>query len=139
MKKLLLTLMLFFASIGACLASNWVTIEQNGYLDIESLKFDDQYVYGWIKQLNPEGLSPVNKDKVQEAFIYYVVDCYNKKIKAISAVEYGKNGKVLASFDISSNYNPRYIYNNWQAIVPDSRGESYYKAFSKCREIYYHN
>lgn len=137
MKKFLLLLILFFWSIGACFASTWVAIEQKSYLDIDSLKFDDQYVYGWIKQLNNGEIEPINKTKIHDSKLYCVADCYNKKIEIISDVLYDINGKVIYSFDISSNFSPRYMYNNWQAIVPDSMGEFYYKAFSKCREIYY--
>lgn len=125
MRKVLLVFILLFTSTSVCFASHWFTMFDKSYLDLGSLKVDGQYVYGWIKQLNPGDWELVDKTKVNYRMAYYVADCNNKKIDIIVEIRYSVNGKVLSSFDVSANYNPR--YGNWFSVAPETYGEATYK------------
>lgn len=125
MRKILFIFILLFTNASVCFASHWFTMFDKSYLDLESLKVDGQYVYGWIKRLNPGDWELENNKKVYSKMIYYVADCSGKKLDTIAVITYGGNNQVLSSFDISANYNPR--YGNWFSVAPETYGEATYQ------------
>ena len=125
MRKVLLMFILLFTSASVCFASHWFTMFDKSYLDLDSLKVDGQYVYGWIKRLNPGDWALEKNKKVSSKMIYYVADCNSKKLEILASTTYGGNNQVLSSFDVSANYNPK--YGNWFSVVPETYGEVTYQ------------
>lgn len=121
MKKILTIVLLFVFSLPV-LASNWVELFEKKYVDMETVEFNPrtQIVTFWLKALRTDP-----KDKILDKDYWYTlshwnISCKDRTTKIENIVVYDLKGNI-----ISSGYKDY----NWEAIIPDTYAEGYYKIF----------
>ena len=132
MKKVILLTLFLFTALPV-FPADWITIVPKLYLDKETVTYSNDYfgnqiVSFWIKELNNKGKHFKAFENILKTKVWYIIDqyninCTNKTIRTTNSVIYD-----LSDYPIYHNDTP----NNWQGIVPSTRGDSYYKIF--CRE-----
>lgn len=136
MKKLvLLMVLLFCTSVMQANATTWVQIDDNYYIDKDSIHYyiDDNKTYDfdkkifWVKNIDHDSYKDLEtniKKSISFGIIQYIIDFSNDSITAKSGVAYDDYGKVVTS------YSYRDCELNWQSIIPDSKA-SYFADFVK--------
>lgn len=136
MKKLvLLMVLLFCSSFVRANATTWVQIDDNCYIDKDSIHYyiDDNKAYDfdkkifWVKNTDNDSYKDLEtniKKSISFEVIQFIIDFSNNSITAKSGVAYDDYGKVVTSY----NYSDCEL--NWQSIIPSSRA-SYLADFVK--------
>ena len=136
MKKLvLLMVLLFCSSFVRANATTWVQIDDNYYIDKDSIHYyiDDNKAYDfdkkifWVKNTDNDSYKDLEtniKKSISFEVIQFIIDFSNDSITTKSAVVYDDYGKVVTS------YNYRDCELNWQSIIPSSNA-SYWSNFVK--------
>lgn len=136
MKKLvLLMVLLFCTSVMQANATTWVQIDDNYYIDKDSIHYyiNDNKAYDfdkkifWVKNIENDsykGLETNIKKSISFGIIQYIIDFSNNSIAIKSGAIYDDNGKVLSSY----TYQDYEL--DWHSIIPDSKA-SYFADFVK--------
>ncbi len=136
MKKLvLLMVLLFCTSVMQANATTWVQIDDNYYIDKDSIHYyiNDNKAYDfdkktfWVKNTTNgayQDLEVVIKNKISYGLSQYIIDFSNNSIATKSGATYDDNGKVLTLY----NYQDYEL--DWQSIIPSSNA-SYWSDFVK--------
>ena len=133
MKKFVVIFSLLVLSITPVLASNWVQLSPNEYIDTYSIRKENymwsnrgNYYSLWIKYTN--NCSPIFQDyttgqcnrNIHYSLSQYIVDCENKKIGVKGFAKYNEDGETISSNTLS-DYQVV-----WDNVIPDSKGETWY-------------
>ena len=115
MKKILLTLIIIFGLSSPCFATNWFWIDatDNGrqvYVDLDSIKNNQNYATAWIKYLSPNN----------ESILYKMAFNRPNRLYAITnIIVYDANGRV-------KGIDNEKIY-DWNPIPPGTKLESFFQ------------
>ncbi|HEX8654014.1 MAG TPA: surface-adhesin E family protein [Allosphingosinicella sp.] len=106
-------------SSSAALAADWVEVSraENGmitYYDAESVRVTGNTLRVWLRR----DLSRVRTERARESRQQWEVDCVDRTESLLTFVDYGPDGRVIASQTIPA-YSRRV-----NAIVPDTVGET---------------
>lgn len=115
-----LSFLLLILSPSSSYSSQWVEVGNKEFVDISSIKIDNQtgYVYYWNKLLTYE--KKIIKGKPYWfQLTYSVSDCINNKNTLAAFTWYDTTGSVIETHDFSASY----YLNDFTNIVPDSRWE----------------
>lgn len=126
---------LFCTSFMQANATAWVQVDDNDYIDKDSIHYyiDDNKAYDfdkkifWLKTTDKsayQDLEVVIKKKISYGLYQNIIDFSNNSIAIKSGAIYDSNGKVLTS------YNYRDCKLDWHSIIPDSKA-SYFADFVK--------
>ena len=128
MKKLfLLFFMLLCSSFLRTYAATWVQIDENYYIDKDSIKnFSNEYgainanqKSFWTKSIGKEYYKNCEINDMAYVLTLNIIDYSNDTFSMKSIIVYDKDGNSIAS-DTVPNHRL-----HWENIIPDSRGEYY--------------
>lgn len=128
MKKLfLLFFMLLCSSFLRTYAATWVQIDENSYIDKDSIKnFSNEFgsinanqKSFWTKYIGKEYYKNCEINNMDYVLTLNIIDYSNDTYSMKTIIVYDKDGKSIAS-DTVPNHRL-----HWENIVPDSRGEYY--------------
>lgn len=121
MKKILiLALLLIFSS--PVFATNWFEFFDKQYIDIETIKLDNDIVSFWVKKYNQN-----KRDKlpvINKKYLYSVdkwnINCKEEKSKIVA----------INVYDLKENliYFNNVVF-DWNEIIPNTYAEGYYRLF----------
>lgn len=141
MKRLILLLFLLFCSSFISVnAATWVQIDENYYIDKNSIKIfiNDNGTYDfskkvfWIKNIGNKEFKNIEalKDKsISYGLAQYVIDFSKEEIATKSIVLYDKDGNIIYRLTLTDT---RLI---WDSIAPDSNASEWSRLIQKPREI----
>ena len=129
MKKLfLLFFMLLCSSFLRTYATTWVQIDENHYIDKDSIKYytNENGIYDfnkktfWIKSVGNDIYKNSRiefSDEIAYGLALYIINYSNNTITAKSGTIYNEEGKPLNSYTLKD------FQLDWQVIVPNSNSE----------------
>lgn len=126
MKKFLLLLALLLMSMPAY-ATYWYEYSHKSYIDLDSLKKNNNIAFVWVKILNDGNYEPINNKKVWFTQNSMYIDLKNKQTALKDVYYYDLNNKVIDSYTFDKT--------QWNTIVPDSMGEDLYNIINKYPRI----
>ncbi len=141
MKRLILLLFLLFCSSFISVnAATWVQIDENYYIDKNSIKIfiNDNGTYDfskkvfWIKNIGNKEFKNIEalKDKnISYSLVQYVIDFSKEEIATKSIVLYDKDGNIIDRLTLTDTR----LF--WDSIAPDSNASEWSRLIQKPREI----
>ena len=124
LKHTIKTIILLVGSLlmyNSAMAANWMLIgsddESSAYLDMESIKRENNTVKFWMKQ-EYKKIKDTAGIKHKTILYYSLIDCMEKTLGSTKQVAYDSDGKVVFSKNYPIDMVP---------IVPDSIGEFVFK------------
>lgn len=141
MKRLILLLFLLFCSSFISVnAATWVQIDENYYIDKNSIKIfiNDNGTYDfskkvfWIKNIGNKEFKNIEalKDKnISYSLVQYVIDFSKEEIATKSIVLYDKDGNIIDRLTLTDTR----LF--WDSIAPDSNASEWSRLIQKSREI----
>lgn len=138
MKKIIITLLFVFVSIIPTFAASWVQVDDNNYIDKDSVKLyvDDRGYMNYNKRVfwtKYQGngiykeLEKTTNSKIEYGLSQYIVDYTNNTIAIKAGMTYDKEGKPITSYSYQD------FQLEYRSIAPNSNAELWAELVRKPR------